>query len=206
MVTKFFTWFDSNIFKMADKVKASPGYEKTAEAYNQLEDKEQDIARAIIAVLIVIIPLVILLFVFFSNSSLKSDLEFREKLLYTANEVKEKQKLISVESAKILSPSPISNQGQLSTKVIQIANSAGINSESIKISNFNSTPSKGKINISSADLKLSNFSNKDLFVFIMNLVSREKIKIENYTITRNDKTGFLESILSIVHYSRSIGE
>ena len=71
----------------------------------------------------------------------------------------------------------------------------------IKIEDFASDISSGNIIKSEANLKFSNFSTDEMINMLLNLIQREKFRIQHANISRNSDNNLLNGRFHIVHLS-----
>jgi len=200
---KVFELIDNQLFKIADSIEEQSFYQNLTESYNSLDDRQQNITRQILGAVLIIVPIFFFLFLYFNTKSLTSDLKVREKLLYTAHEVKEKMRILNQDQFKIIAPTAITTKNQLEQKISTIASSSNINSSGIKISDFNTSEKKGNIQETTAILNIKDFANDELFSLISSMASNQKFKFKNVDIKQNKKTGLITALLEIVHFGKS---
>ena len=198
-----FKKIDQAVFEHIDKFKSTSSYNNLQDFYNGLEEDQQKVFKAFVLLAIFIIPLTFLGLVLWQNNNLKKDLETRVALISKANEIiGQKQSLRNI-APNILSESPIDGQGMMSSRISNILSATGIDLSKIQINNYNGELISSGIMKSEADFKFTNISTDELMNIFINMIQREKFKIQNVMIIRNADTNLLNGEFHAVHLGNS---
>lgn len=193
---------DTFIFNKLDDLSNSAEFQKMTDAYANLDENIQEVIKAILMAIVIIIPLVII-FVFSTiNSSAKKELDQKEKIIMTANELIQKSSLITNEERKILASNYIDSQGGLKSQISNTLNMISVDSSKVQISNFDSEELDGLITKLKADVSFKGFSDQELFAMVNSIVSKMKIRIDEISIKKNESQNALDGIMTIYYYSK----
>lgn len=198
-----FKKIDRDIFDRIDKFKLSPGYNNIQDFYNGLEEEQQKVFKALVIVLIFILPLLPIGFLFWQNTSLKTDLDTRIALISKANEIiGQKQSLRDV-SPNILSDSPIDGESMMTSRISNMLSSVAVDLSKIQVNNYTGEMTSGTIMLSEADFQFSNLSTDELMNIFTNMIQREKFRIQSVDIKRNADTNLLQGTFHAIHFSNA---
>ena len=82
-----FKKIDKSVFTALDKFKLTPNYNTIQDFYNGLEEEQQKIFKAIVILLIFVLPMTFLSFFFFFYNQLKNDLDLSVLMVNKANAI-----------------------------------------------------------------------------------------------------------------------
>ena len=196
-----FKKIDRAIFERLDRFRLSPGYNNVQDFYNGLDEDQQKVFKSVIVISIFIVPIIFLSILWWQNSIIKTDLKARVDLISKANEIIGQRESLQNIGPNILSTSPIDGQSMMTSRVSNILSSSGMDLSKIKIEDFASDISSGNIIKSEANLKFSNFSTDEMINMLLNLIQREKFRIQHANISRNSDNNLLNGRFHIVHLS-----
>lgn len=193
---------DQFLFSKLEKLQDHPEYQKINDAYAAAEERIQEVVKALLAISIIAIPLLVISFFSMSNSSLRENLKLKEEIISMSHEYIQEQALIRSAESSILGRKTVLDQGELQTKITSVVNSSGVDSANIQVSNFEANDLKGNIIEARMNLKYTSLSNDNLFNLLSGLVNREKIKIDTLVINKNQATNLLDGLLTIYYFSK----
>lgn len=196
-----FKKIDRAIFQRLDQFRSSPSYNGLQDFYNGLDEEQQKVFKSIVTISIFIVPMIFISILWWQNSSINSDLQSRIELVSKANEIIGQRESLQNIAPNILSMGPIDGQSMMTSRVSNILSSSGMDLSKIKIEEFSSDISAGNIVKSEASLKFSNLSTDEMVNMLTNLIQREKFRIQNVDIIRNNDNNLLNGQFRIVHLS-----
>ena len=106
-------------------------------------------------------------------------------------------------SSNYLSPSAISGQDDLDSRIKSILSQNNIGQEKVTVNSFNQASSSSTIAKVEAELSFNNFGTNDFSVFMRTLVERERLKIIKVDLIKNKESNLLEGTISLMHMGRS---
>jgi predicted XRE-type DNA-binding protein len=196
-----FKKIDRAIFERLDRFRLTPGYNGIQDFYNGLDEEQQKVFKSVVVISIFIVPLIFMSILWWQNSSIKSDLQTRIDLVSKANEIIGQRESLQNIAPNILSLNPIDGQSMMTSRVSNVLSSSGMDLSKIRIDDFASDISSGNIIKSEANLKFSNFSTDEMINMLLNLIQREKFRIQHVNISRNNDNNLLNGRFHIVHLS-----
>jgi hypothetical protein len=194
-----FKKIDVSVFEKIDKFKSTPTYNNLQDFYNGLDEEQQKVFKAFIILIIFIIPMLLLGLILWQNNNLKKDLETRIALVTKANEIIGQRKSLRTVIPSILSENPIDGYDMMSSRISNLLSASGIDLSKLKINNYKGDPVTTGIMRSEADLKFSNISTDELMNIFINLIQREKFRVQNVAISRNAETNLLSGEFHAIH-------
>lgn len=197
-----FRYVDELIFKQIDLLKQSQPYQQTMNQLNSLNDFQLKVLNQAVSVLIISIPLVILLIVFFMNVSFNSQLQVKRDILTEINNFTSAQKQLQSLGKNIISGGAISRRKDFSSKVGNSLVTAGGERSKIKVIDFESNPKDGIVK-SIGVVKFEKLSTGVLSLFLGDLVDRGKFRISNLQVKKNLKDNVLRGQVEVHHYGRA---
>jgi hypothetical protein len=198
-----FKKIDLAIFERIDKFKLTPGYNSLQDFYNGLEEEQQKVFKALIIFLIFLLPSIVLTLIWWQNVSLKKDIDTRIALISKANEIiGQRQGLLDI-SPRILSDSPVDGQSMMSSRLSNLLTAIGIDLSKLQVSNYNGELTAGTIQRAEADFQFSNLSTDELMNIFINMIQREKFRIQSVDIKRNNDTNLLQGQFRAVHFGNA---
>jgi hypothetical protein len=193
---------DTFIFVKLDELSTLSEFQKITEAYSGLEENIQEIVKALLMAIIVLIPLVFV-FIFSSmNSSIKKELETKDKIIHNANELIQKKSLLSKEERNILATNFVDTQSALQGKISNTLSMISVDSTKVNINNFDTEELEGLITKVKADLSFKGFTDQELFAMVNSMVSKLKIRIDEISIKKNETRNILDGIMTVHYYSK----
>ena len=197
---------DSTFFKKIDDLLLRPEVQKITDAYSQLEEKYQDVIKLIMAFSLIVVPVAIVGTFSLINSSLREELQMKEEIIQSANEIIQKESFLKREQKMILGNTTIETQEKLRQKVSNQMSQLGIDISKINVSNFESVDLNANIIQAQMDVKFDGLTNNQIFSALSSLVQKEKMRIDSFTVNKNTSTNLLDGIFTIYYFSKFIDE
>ena len=193
---------DTFIFFKLDELSNLSEFQKLTEAYSNLEESIQELVKVVLMAIIVLIPL-LFIFLFSSfNSSAKKELETKDQIITTANELIQKQSLINTEERKILAANFVDTQNALQSQISNTLSMISVDSTKVNINNFDTEELEGLITKVKADLAFKGFTDQELFAMVNSMVSKLKVRIDEISIKKNETRNILDGIMTVHYYSK----
>lgn len=199
----FFKNIDEFIFAKVDQLQSNPLFQELVAKYEQLDSKLQKVISFTSTILLIFLPLLIVLFLFISNFSLRSEVNAKKEIFQLINDINANKKTLESVEKNVVSPSKVGSRINLKERIINIMNKIGVAPEKVKIKNF-AKPSgpTGQISKAEADLEFRDFSTNNLTQLMLQLLQFEKMKISTIEITKNQKKNSIFGTLHLVHFSK----
>ncbi|WPU64018.1 hypothetical protein [Peredibacter starrii] len=198
-----FKKIDRSVFDRIDKFKLTPGYNNLQDFYNGLEEEQQKLFKAAVILLIFLLPTMVLGLVYWQNNTLKADLATRQALITKANEIIGQNQGLREIFPAVLSQNPIDGQDMMSSRMSNMLSAAGIELSKIQVKNYNGEMISPVVMKSEADFAFSNITNDELMNIFVNMIQREKFRIQSVDIKRNNDTGLLQGQFHAIHFSNA---
>lgn len=198
-----FKKIDRSVFDRIDKFKLTPGYNNLQDFYNGLEEEQQKLFKAVVILLIFLLPTMVLGLVWWQNNSLKEDLATRQALITKANEIIGQNQGLREVFPTVLSQNPIDGQDMMSSRMSNMLSAAGIELSKIQVKNYNGEMISPVVMKSEADFAFSNVTTDELMNTFVNMIQREKFRIQSVDIKRNNDTGLLQGQFHAIHFSNA---
>lgn len=196
-----FKKIDRAVFESIDKFKQTPNYTGVQDFYNGLEEDQQKAFKALVLLILFILPVAFIGTLLWQNSGLRQDLELRTSIVNRANEVLGQSQGLRSVSPRLLSPNPIDGQSMMTSRVSNLLSSLGIDLSKIQVRDFSSTMISGGVMQSEADFSFTNLSTDELMNLFTNMIQREKFRFQEVSIKRNAESNFLEGQFHAIHFS-----
>lgn len=203
MAKGIFYNIDRFVFKQLDELKKSSSYQQFSDQVSTLSEVQQKYLGQITTVIIIALPLVAVSFFWLGNVSKRSDLESKEEILHLINNYTSKRNQIQRHERAILSTTSYQDQTQLNTRLIAILNTIGVGTSAININRFDvSSPVDGLKKLE-AELTFKGLGITHLADFLQELVVKEKMKVSQIEIFKNNETNLLSGKFDILHIGRA---
>lgn len=201
--TPIFKKIDQALFAKIDQFKTTPGYNSMQDFYNGLDEEQQKSLKALVILVLFMIPVVFLGFIWWQNVSLKEDFETRVAIVKKANEIIGQKQSIGDIAPQILSPNPIDGESMMSSRLSNLLSAVGVDLSKIKVSGYEGNLISGNIMKSEADFSFSNLSTDELMNVFTSMIQREKFKIESVNIKRDTQSNLLQGRFHAIHFSNA---
>jgi hypothetical protein len=201
--SSFFKRIDKELFERLDKFKQTPAYNNIQDFYNGLDEEQQKLFKATIIGLIFLIPVLFLIVVSWSNSSLKANLDHRVAMIQKANEIIGKRQSLRSIAPDVLASNPIDGESMMTSRLSTLLSSTGIDLSKIQVKNYEGNMTSETIMRSEADFQFNNISTDELVNIFTTMIQREKFRVESLEITRNADTNLLQGTFHAIHLSNA---
>jgi type II secretory pathway component PulM len=201
-LTNVFKSMDETIFKGIEEIKAQPPIQKIIDELNARPEEQQKIINHLFSIVVILLPLLLTLFLFWQNISLKSEIETRQYILeeVAANSLKKNQ--LDLTGRNIIGPGEITERSDLQRLVRSSLSSSNVTPENITIMDFAQNQAGEGLTQTSATLNFTNFSTQELTSLFQDLIQRQKVKISAIQVEKKEQEKLLEGSFQIYHFSK----
>ena len=196
---------DSFLKDKIQNLKELSDYQRFDDFYSNLEEDKQIITKSIATVLALAIPAIIICSFWIYSNSVKSELATKIELYQTAQDILIQNESFSGSNSQVFGQS-YESQNSFQSALSQELQKNGIDIAAVAISNYNSDEITNTLIEITSSLKVSNFSNEQLFNFINILTVQMKAKIEQIKISKDEKSNLLNGVVDISHLSQNLSE
>lgn len=197
-----FKKIDRAVFLQIDKFKSSPNYATLQDYYNGLDEEQQKMFKAVTNILLIVIPALLLSFLWWQNNKLQQDLDVRTQLMQKSLEIIGQKESLKEVEPRILSPNPIDSAEGMNSKLSNVLSASGIDTSRLSaVNGFASEAISTSVYRSEADIQFNNTSTDELVNIFTALIQREKFRIQSVQIKRNAETNLLTGQFHAVHFS-----
>jgi hypothetical protein len=197
-----FKKIDRAVFEQIDKFKQTPNYAAIHDQYNGLDEEQQKIAKGLIIVALFAIPLFFLSFLYFQNTSLRSDLEKRTSIIARAQQIIGQGQSVRAVAPQILSMNPIDSQSMMTSRLSTLLSTMGVDLSKIQVNQFSSSMVSSLVMRSEADFAFSSVTTDELMNIFIGMIQRERFRVESVNIERNAETNTLQGQFHAIHFSQ----
>lgn len=195
-----FKKIDTGVFGAIDKFKTTSNYQPIQDFYNGLDEDQQKWLKLGVVTGLIVLPMVLVGFLWLQNSSLRNDLDLRISTVEKINEILGQNRSLADASPMILSQNPIDSQSMMTSRLGQVL-SGSIDLSKVQVTNFNSTAISSNVYKAEADFRFTGLSTDQLVNLMTSLMQREKFRIESLKVLRNSDTNMLDGEFHSVHFS-----
>jgi len=188
-----FSKLDRFLFQKVDNFQNSTQFQNINNWSNNIEDRDFQIIRILFLLLSFFLPLALVLITYLQLKGIKSDLQIRQDLITTANEIiTSKQDLVKQEMNYYPQLSSPPSESMIKSKINSIMTSLKIENNLVTISEFTSEEKENNSSESKFLLTFKNLSNEAFWDLIIQMINREKMHFENFDLKLNTSTNLLE--------------
>lgn len=199
----FFLKIDQFIFNKIDQLKNDSGLLKLNDLLLNLSDEQQRIFIQVLVFSFILIPYLFLTIFWWSNSSIKSRLDFKNQIIDQISLLNGNRDTLSNVTNSYLSTNGINSRDEIEGKLVNIASRYNINSNKVRLLDFSPVSTSSTVTKIEAKVKFSDFGTQDFSNFMRELVEVEKFKIYKIDLNKNIDNSLLEGTLEIRHMGRT---
>lgn len=192
---------DKAVFEQVDKFKLTPNYTGLQDFYNGLDEEQQKIFKALLNLVLVLLPVLFLGFLFWQNLNLHNEYELRKGMLEKAQTIIGQKQSLQSAGPRILSMNPIDSDSMMTSRLSNALSQGGIDTSKVRISNFSSNSISETVFRSEADIGFTGLSTIQLMNIFTTLIQRERFRISTVDITRNPESNLLNGQFHAIHFS-----
>lgn len=199
-----FKRLDQVTFGALNKLKDSTEYTKLMDQYNSFDENIQESIRGTIMLLLFAIPLIILFLFKWSNISLEKDLQTRNLVVSSANEIIQTTKTIQTAERQHIGKRFVDNKSAFQQILSGAARVSNVDLNKISVGSFEKFDQAGNIIQIETDIKYTGITNEQLFNFINHLSEKSRMKFDKVSIKKNSSNNLLEGIFTALYYSKLV--
>lgn len=193
---------DELMFKLIDEINAIAPVRKLLDDLQSLPEDQQKIINQLATFIALVLPIVLVLFLFLGNQKLKSQIHLKEQVLLVSQENHAKNSEISFYGQGLMGPTEVRSQSAFQSVVNDILRSRSLNQNNVNITHFDQFETGSDLVQTVAGLGFSEFTTADFTNFVMDFIQRHRIRVQAVEIEKNPNTGFLQGSVEIIHFSR----
>lgn len=197
---------DEAIFKGIEEIKGRPELQKIFDEVNALSEEQQKVLNYSLSILAILVPVLLTLFIFWQNASLKSDIETRQQILREVAENSQKKNQLELTGRNIIGPGEITGLPDLQRLTRSALSSRGVSADSVTITDFDQTSAGEGLTQTSATLNFSSLTTQELAALFQDLIQRQKVKVSAIQLEKSDQSKLLEGSFQIYHFSKLEGD
>lgn len=199
----FFIKIDQWIFSKLDQVKNDSSLGKVNDLLLNLTDDQQKIFIQSMVFLFIFAPYFVVIFMWWSNSTIKSKLESKNQIIEQIALLNGNRDALTNASMKFLSSNGINSRDEIENKIVNIASRYNINSSKVHLIDFSPLSSTSTITKTEAKIKFNDFGTQDFANFMREIVDVEKFKIYKVDLNKNTNSSLLEGTIEVRHIGRT---
>jgi hypothetical protein len=202
-VQKLFRKFDENIFDLTNQVKNSNPYGKITDQLSNFDDQHRQVIIRVINMMIFITPLfIVTLFYLISLSPMKEANQKLEELLSLAEGITSTNQNMATSINQHISPRFYENEQSLIASLNGIIASIQIETKNLSATEFQITDITSNLKQATFTLNFQDLTLKELTELIKELLNKEKLKLDTYSVQRNDETRNLAGKLGLIQLGK----
>ena len=197
--SNLFSKIDHFIFKKIDHLKNDGVFQKFNDVISLLDESGQKRVAQLTTFFFILAPFIVVLVLWWGNSQTKNELDVKKQIIEQIAVFDGNQTTLNNISSNYLSPTAITGEGDLDSRVKNILSQNNIDQEKVTVSNFHQTSTSSSVAKVEADLKFKSFGTNDFSALMRSLVERERLKITKVELIKNKEDNLLEGTISLMH-------
>lgn len=194
---------DREFFNLVDKIKENENYQQFIEFLGALEDNQFKAFKIIFNLMCLIIPLTPAAILYFQLEGQNQELAQREEIIRNINDIITINIDINKNAKRILINNSNPNNSFVRQRFSSVAGSLGIDTANVRIGNVQVNNLSDKIIEVEISFNLVNLSNDQMFQFLSQIVSGEKVILDKIDIRKNSANNLLEGNLTGFMYAQA---
>lgn len=194
---------DEFIFQKLDLLRIEGSFQKMNELISALDEKQQKIFAQIITFTLLIVPFLVVIFLWWGNHFAKNRIEVKSQILEQISLLNNSRDSLMQVSSIYLAPVAITGQEDLDNKIRNLMSTSGVEQSKVSVKSFNQISSTSTISKVEAVLTFKDFGTSDFSNFMHSLVEREKFKVMKLNLTKNKTTALLSGEVSLIHLGKN---
>ncbi len=200
-----FKKIDYFIFKKIDEFNADSGAVKLHDLFTSLPEQESKIIQQILAFGFILIPFLVVLFLFWGNYQIKGELAVKNEVINEFQILNSNRDNLQAFGPQFLSDATLRSQSDLENKIRDLLTTNNIDQTKVTFSNFEILQNTDTYLKSTANINFTKFGNQDFSSLMKSLVDIEKFKISSIKMNRESDTELLGGVIEVIHLGRNIG-
>lgn len=196
-----FLQIDNYLFKQMDEIKSSTAYQKLTEQISLIDDEVKNVLNNIIAVILVLIPFIFILGLYYINDLYKQELSLKQEIYNVSNKVIAQRRAGSSAGSTVFSNQEVNSQVKFQNELSTVLSRTRIDPTKVSVTNFDyfePTPYLGEasMTLNFKGLTLYNFTDLNQAL----ILKKYKIKETQFEVNRKDR--LLYGQIALVYYSK----
>ncbi len=192
-----FLKIDQFIFNKLDQLKSDSSIQKLNDIILNLSDEQQKIFSQIIVFGAILIPYLIISIFLFMNYKVRNRIQQKVAVIEQVNLYKGNSRSLQSITDNYLNSNSIFSQGDLESRLINIASQYSIKPEKIQVINFDINNQSTSLSSISARIKFNNFGTNDFSNFMREIINTDKFKILSVDFLKNKEDHLLNGNIEI---------
>lgn len=198
----FFKPIDEFLFSKVEQFKNSNVYREINERLLTLSETQRKYLNQTVTISILMIPMFLVSFIFFQNYQLKNSLQEKEKIQELLNNISDYSGKVNLLTRTTISNRAVNSKSDLQNRIRSILSMGQIPSTRVKLTKFRSDSSLTTMNKANAEITFEEFSLTNLKNLLLQLQRKEKVKISNLQIKKDEEKNTLKGKLHIIHFGK----
>lgn len=200
-INSLFRPLDEAIFKAVDEIKNQPQFSKISDEIGALPEGQQKIISQVLSTIVVLLPLLIVFFLFNQNIEQKKNIVIKEEIIKLLTETSFKSNELALSSRHIVGTGVINSISDLQRLVKSSLANAGVSQDAITVNEFDQTNAGDSLTRTIATLNFTNLSTQNFTAVLRDLLIQQKMKISALQIEKVNSENYLQGNLEIYHFS-----
>ncbi len=196
-----FEKIDNALLGQYQQINKSSFYQKILDVFSSLTDSEQKAVNIILSLAAITVPMIIIVFLFISNYSLKNNISEQNETISEINNYFNKKQELSIINKSFVTQGNLESKSKLQSKLKSILRLNNINLSSLKIKNFDLSNNNSKISDIKSLLEFNKFTTVDLTNFLKRILSKENMRVNKLKITKDIKDNLLKGNIEISYFT-----
>lgn len=200
----FFSSIDKFIFSKLDVLKNDSFMVRINDSILALDEQKQKVISQIITFTFIFIPFAVAALFWFTNYQLKKEIEIKKQIVEQVEVMNSSNQTLATVSQDSVALTSIARQNDLENRIRNILSISGIDQQKVNVTDFSQASTSSSITKINATLNFSKFGTQDFSKFLRALIDRERFKIYDIEINRNQSNDLLDGTISVMHMGRSM--
>lgn len=202
----FFKKIDTAIFKQIDQFKNDPNFNKISDLFTTLSEQESRLLQQILAFGVIILPYLVVAFLFWGNYQSKKTLQLKKQVLDEYEILSSNRNNLLAQGPSLLAPNSLAGQSDLENRVRNVLSSNSIDQSKVNVSSFDVGMSSSTFTKSTSLIQFNKFGTQDFNMLLRNLIEMEKFKISRVKLKKDVETDLLLGEIELLHLGRNSAE
>ena len=190
------------LLQQVAKLEARPEYHRFQEFLSSLNENEKKIVSQTIHIGIILIPILILIPVWFSNWSLKSSIGEKKELIKIYEQYIKSKENLNLSGQNIYAAGRIDTEQEAQVKIKSFAQRYSIDPNKIAVVNYQPGLVSENLKETKLQIKFQGLALVEFSDFLGSLINIEKFKISNIRIERDQTSLLLQGHIGLNHFAR----
>lgn len=199
-----FIKIDEFIFQKIDLLKNDSSFQKFNEYLSGIEEDQQKILSQVLTFSLILLPYVVVAFLWWGNHQTKKNLEVKNQILEQIATLNGSRDTLNSVSSTYVSPMPINGREDLEARIVNMNSTTGIEQSKVQVLNFSQLSTSNTISKVEAQVSFRNFGTQDFSNFMSALVEQEKFKVMRIDLAKDAATNLLKGEVSLLHLGKSL--